>query len=97
MLASSGYVSVVDADLCAACGLCVTHCQFGAISLDNGYAAVDTAACMGCGVCISQCAYDALSLVRNATRGEPLLIRDLIANAERAVASPAAAPTDSQA
>ena len=83
MLASSGYVSVVDADLCAACGLCVTHCQFGAISLDNGYAAVDTAACMGCGVCVSQCAYNALSLVRDATRGEPLEIQKLIIQSRR--------------
>jgi Pyruvate/2-oxoacid:ferredoxin oxidoreductase delta subunit len=81
MLASSGYVSVVEPDLCAACGLCAGFCQFGAISLDNGYATVDDAACMGCGICVSKCAYDALSLVRDPARGEPLVIRELIASA----------------
>jgi ferredoxin len=79
MLTSSGYVSVVDADLCGACGLCAGYCQFGAISLDEGYAVVDDAACMGCGVCVSKCSYDALSLVRDPSRGEPLVIRELMA------------------
>jgi ferredoxin len=85
MLASSGYVSVVDGDLCAACGLCAGFCQFGAISLDNGYAAVDDAACMGCGVCVSKCEQDALSLVLDPVRGEPLVIRELMASTGCAV------------
>jgi heterodisulfide reductase subunit A-like polyferredoxin len=85
MLASSGYVSVVDGALCDACGHCTSFCQFGAISLNNGYAAVDDAACMGCGVCVSKCEQDALSLVLDPDRGEPLVIRELIAGAGRDV------------
>ncbi len=84
MLASSGYVGVVDADLCGACGLCVEYCQFGAISLDNGYAAVDAATCMGCGVCVSKCPQEAFSLVLDPSRGEPLEIQKLMDSAERA-------------
>jgi len=78
MLASSGYVAQVDAELCAACGICGEFCQFEAISVDNGQAIVDVAACMGCGVCVSKCPQEALSLLRESTRGEPLEIQKLI-------------------
>ena len=81
MLASSGYVSRVAADLCVGCGTCADFCQFGALSVDDGFAAVDTAACMGCGVCTSKCPEGAISLVRDPTKGEPLEIRALIASA----------------
>jgi heterodisulfide reductase subunit A-like polyferredoxin len=81
MLASSGYVAQVDADLCAGCGLCADSCQFGAISLGNGYASVDAAACMGCGVCVSQCSEEAISLRRDPAKGEPLEIQKLITHA----------------
>jgi ferredoxin len=81
MLASSGYVAVVDSELCAACGSCADSCQFNAISVDNSRAVVDVAACMGCGVCVSQCPEGAFSLVRDPAKGEPLEIRELIAQA----------------
>jgi ferredoxin len=82
MLASSGYVSRVAAELCIGCGICADFCQFGALSLDDGMAAVDTIACMGCGVCVSKCPEGAISLVRDPTRGEPLEIQALIASAD---------------
>ncbi len=82
MLASSGYVSRVAADLCVGCGTCAGSCQFGALSVDDGTVAVDTTACMGCGVCVSKCPEGAQSLVRDPTRGEPLEIRALIASAD---------------
>jgi ferredoxin len=82
MLASSGYVSRVAADLCVGCGVCADFCQFDAISVDDGMASVDTTACMGCGVCVSKCPEGALSLVRDPTRCEPLEIRALIASAD---------------
>ena len=81
MLASSGYVSRVDADLCIGCGLCTDFCQFGALSMNDGIAVVDTNACMGCGVCVSKCAEGALSLARDPSRGVPLEIRELVASA----------------
>ena len=80
MLASSGYVSRVDADLCVGCGLCADFCQFGALSVNDVAAVVNTDACMGCGVCVSKCAEGALSLVRDPARGEPLEIRKLVAS-----------------
>jgi ferredoxin len=88
MLASSGYVSRVDADLCVGCGTCAGSCQFGAISFSvdgDGLAVVDAAACMGCGACVSQCAQGALALVRDPGKGEPLEIRKLIDSAVKGV------------
>jgi len=85
MLASSGYVAQVDADLCAACGSCADYCQFAAISVDDGFAHIDAAACMGCGVCVAHCPQEAISLLRDATKGEPLEIQKLIAEAATAV------------
>ena len=81
MLASSGYIAAVDADLCAACNTCADLCQFAAIAVNNGYACVDVAACMGCGVCVSQCPQEAIDLVRDPAKGEPLEIQKLIAHA----------------
>jgi heterodisulfide reductase subunit A-like polyferredoxin len=81
MLASSEYVAVVDGDLCAGCGTCADVCQFAAISVDDGFAHVDAAACMGCGVCVAHCPQEAISLLRDATKGEPLEIQRLIADA----------------
>jgi len=78
MLAPSGYVSRVDADLCTGCGTCVDYCQFAALSMKDGIASIWAAACMGCGVCISKCPQRALSLIRDPSKGEPLEIRELI-------------------
>jgi len=87
MLASSGYVARVDADVCVGCGACADACQFGALSrsADDGTAMVNAAVCMGCGVCVSRCAQGALSLARDPGKGAPLEIRQLVASAANAV------------
>jgi Pyruvate/2-oxoacid:ferredoxin oxidoreductase delta subunit len=84
MLASSGYVAQVDADLCTACGTCVEFCQFAAISLDDEFAQIDASACMGCGVCAANCPQEAIGLIREPAKGEPLEIQMLIAEAAKA-------------
>ena len=81
MLASSGYVAHVEADLCLGCGLCVDYCQFQAIAVDDGRAIIDAAGCMGCGVCVSKCPQEAIALLRDPSWGEPLEIQKLIAEA----------------
>jgi ferredoxin len=85
MLASSGYVAQVDAELCAGCGSCADVCQFAAILVDDGLARIDGAACMGCGVCVAQCPQEAIALVRDPAKGEPLEIQKLIARAAQAI------------
>jgi ferredoxin len=79
MLASSGFVSVVDDLQCSGCGLCADVCQFNAIEINDGVAQINTAACMGCGVCADHCTCEAISLKQDASRGEPLEIERLMA------------------
>lgn len=80
MLASSGFVCQIDADVCTGCGRCAELCQFGALAVEAGVSVVDTDACMGCGVCKAHCESGAASLVRDPSRGEPLEIHKLIAH-----------------
>jgi len=84
MLASSGYLAVVDEDLCLGCGTCEESCQFGAIQVLDGVAAVDAAACMGCGVCSTHCVQEAVELVRDESKGVPLELFELIESATEA-------------
>ena len=74
MLASSGYVSQIDEDLCLSCGECTSYCQFNALEVVDGVNHVLYEKCMGCGVCISKCDQGALSLVRDEAKGIPLEI-----------------------
>ncbi len=78
MLAASGYVSQVDADLCIGCGSCVETCPFHALALDTGQAMVDFEKCMGCGVCTDICPQGALSMTRDPRKGIPLEIHALL-------------------
>jgi Pyruvate/2-oxoacid:ferredoxin oxidoreductase delta subunit len=84
MLASSGYVAVLDESLCIGCGNCAEYCQFVAIAVNDGQAAVNSETCMGCGVCVSKCPEEALSLQQDPSRGEPLEIQALMAKASQA-------------
>lgn len=72
MLASSGYLAVVDEGLCIGCSACVDLCQFGAISIPEITATINMQACMGCGVCVSHCSQDAIQLIKNPSKGIPL-------------------------
>jgi len=83
MLASSGYVNQIDRDLCILCEACADACPFGAIRMHDDMVVLDEKLCMGCGVCVSKCKIGALSLVRDAGKGEPLEIYELIANADK--------------
>ncbi len=81
MLASSGYISQVDEDLCIGCGTCAETCQFGALSVEGLYAEIDHQLCMGCGICVSHCDQDALSMVLEPCKGQPLELQKLIVHA----------------
>ncbi len=74
LMASSGYVSQVDAAQCTPCPVCEDACPFGAIRVE-GTAVINRDICMGCGVCVGQCPMKALSLVRDESKGKPLDVR----------------------
>lgn len=81
MLASSGYVSQVDEDLCIGCSDCNAYCQFHALEVVDGVNHVIHEKCMGCGICTSKCEHGALSLIADESKGIPLEIRNLMEEA----------------
>lgn len=78
MLASSGYVSQVDEDLCIGCSACTDFCQFHALEVVDGVNHVILEKCMGCGICISKCDQEVLSLVLDPGKGIPLEVCSLM-------------------
>ncbi len=77
-IASSDFVAVVDADLCAGCGDCLDRCQFGALALPDdgpansaGHCLVDAGRCVGCGLCTAACPTEALHLARRPEGAVP--------------------------
>ncbi|MBU1003797.1 MAG: 4Fe-4S binding protein [Proteobacteria bacterium] len=81
MLCSSGYVAVIDKELCKDCGICAKKCQFQALTNGDGALHLDPAQCMGCGICVNACPTGALALERDPLRGEPLEIVTLLKKA----------------
>lgn len=79
MLASSGYIAVVDDEICQNCGICHEFCQFSALGFDeNYYTVVNYDLCMGCGVCVSKCPEDAIHLSLEPSKGIPLEVGNLV-------------------
>jgi electron transport complex protein RnfB len=62
-LLHSNYRSVIDAERCNACGVCVERCPMYAITEDRDSFRIDPRRCIGCGVCLPSCAQDAISFV----------------------------------
>ena len=86
-VASSDFMAVVDADLCAGCGDCLERCQFGALAVPYGVCLVDVGRCVGCGLCITVCPTGALHLERRpegATPPPPADFYDWMAQRARA-------------
>lgn len=94
MLASSGYISQVDEDLCLGCADCVPYCQFNALEVIDGVNHVIYDACMGCGVCTGKCEQGALSLLRDEAKGVPLEICSAMEEAVFAATLPSPAVMD---
>lgn len=66
--------AAIDPGRCIQCGLCQTHCRFGAITVTDTYR-VDAFACEGCAVCEYVCPVDAVHMVPRVS-GELMLNRD---------------------
>lgn len=61
---SGGYKAVVDRARCLACGLCIDHCRFDAITFVNGVATISEIFCDGCFLCEHICPEKAISMVK---------------------------------
>jgi len=82
MLASSGYLAVIDEQACIGCATCQEYCQFGALAIGvEETMQVDSELCMGCGICESKCEQEAISLELAPQKGIPLEIEKLLSSA----------------
>jgi len=59
---ATNYYSEIDPELCARCETCVSRCQMGAITVEDGIANVNRKLCLGCGLCVTTCPADAIKL-----------------------------------
>ncbi|NLT93974.1 MAG: 4Fe-4S binding protein [Clostridia bacterium] len=55
------YVVTVDADLCTACGACVSACPGSVLELEDVCVVTDNE-CMGCESCIAICPVEAITI-----------------------------------
>jgi len=65
-VAHANYYSVINADECVNCGLCIDRCQVHAISEMGGAAVIDRKRCIGCGLCATGCPTGAARLQRKS-------------------------------
>ncbi len=66
---STNYLSIIDADACTGCGICVERCPVDAVSLNSDNIAERVESyCIGCGICARFCPEDAISLQEGMRR-----------------------------
>ncbi len=69
MVNSTSYLSIIDADMCTGCGICVERCPVDAITIDSdGTAVREEKYCIGCGICARFCPEQAISLQEGLRR-----------------------------
>ncbi len=61
----SGVRAEIDADACAACGVCQEACRFDAVRENGAAHLVEALSCEGCGVCQLVCEFEAVHLRPN--------------------------------
>lgn len=60
-----GQKAKIDYNSCLNCGLCLSHCRFGAISFKNDQYIISETSCDGCKLCYRVCPAYAISMVIN--------------------------------
>ncbi len=69
LINSTNYLSLINEELCVACGTCIEKCPVDAIELnDNNKAEVNDQYCIGCGVCAHFCSENAIVLLEGVRK-----------------------------
>jgi len=63
-IGKSGFMAILDQELCNQCGICIEKCIFEAISNENNEIQFDNDKCFGCGLCAYNCPQKAVKLFR---------------------------------
>jgi len=58
----SGKLAVVEQEKCIRCRICINHCHFDAISIEDAELKINPIECEGCGLCTHICPHDALHM-----------------------------------
>jgi MinD superfamily P-loop ATPase len=58
----SGKIAVADQDKCIRCRICINHCHFDAISIEDAELKINPLECEGCGLCTHVCPHNALHM-----------------------------------
>ena len=53
---------------CLGYGDCVSKCQYGALTIENGIAVVDPLLCTGCGMCVSSCPNHLITVIPQTSK-----------------------------
>lgn len=62
---TSGHKAIIDYNQCSQCGICMDHCRFGAISIQDGQMTIAETSCDGCMLCSRICPQQAITMVPN--------------------------------
>ena len=87
---NSGYESILDASLCAACGICIERCPSEALTMGgDGLPAVNLDRCLGCGARATGCPEGAVVMgAKSGFPEPPRTVKDPAAALRSAAAGP---------
>ena len=64
-IGKSGFIAILNQELCNQCGVCIEKCIFEVITYENEEIKFNNDKCFGCGLCAYNCPQKAIKLIRH--------------------------------